>query len=688
MNFLNAELPVVVIVPGVGVAQNEPPAAQGPVAPELDMLNQMHTPHTRPYIFRRCREPPETLYTLATKAVLRRYIPTSSVNRRPPVNVAGGNKEKKKQLERYFGVLPEHLKVDLLRFLFGGRWSTYRQSHRTKLDREMFDNRLCCTYPEECTGSHGNDFSVPKHEAVLIWKILQGQTSNSLDLLPFMEGYQHNFMFEDMLYNIGARENNRDNQLRDVETEVLKNSKSLPYIQNVMLIGTYREINAPVWSKLFASMTNLQSLELHFWAGDHFFQLIRDICVDLREVILSRQRQSRLTRDLDMLPSIVRKFKNTLKVFIVDSRDKPFGLKTSKDLQRALSECEHLECLKLESEDSPYMHWCNSRYRVKTKKLLMTLRRSSKYKTIVRNINRCFNPDVVIDLFYDTYVDVDNHKHAFFTNGPTVGGGENTVSQATRNFEAEEVSLSFYKLMSEFGVKVGRLSVETDIRPEYFQCMFPNIEYLEMFARASRKVPMDQRFTLSTWTKLAEFSLEVDPGFSAMTTESLIVNMVGDVLTHSTNLSSLKVLASSSGLKVSELSLLLKLRKLKNNLKNIKTIEFLSPYCISNSGLTAQLAEFFIKNCPKLEELRDVASWTGTEEAWRSVAAHAEKAGLTTGWAKKTNRSALYTIDYDAEGWYQVDTGHQFELYNNLNDDWEVVEADDDINIDALDFPF
>ena len=52
---------------------------------------------------------------------------------------------------------------------------------------------------------------------------------------------------------------------------------------------------------------------------------------------------------------------------------------------------------------------------------------------------------------------------------------------------------------------------------------------------------MDQRFTLSTWTKLAEFSLEVDPGFSAMTTESLIVNMVGDVLTHSTNLSSLKV---------------------------------------------------------------------------------------------------------------------------------------------------
>ena len=34
----------------------------------------------------------------------------------------------------------------------------------------------------------------------------------------------------------------------------------------------------------------------------------------------------------------------------------------------------------------------------------------------------------------------------------------------------------------------------------------------------------------------------------------------------------------------------------------------------------------------------------------------------------------MYTIDYDSEGWVQVDTGHQFELYNNLNDDWEVVE--------------
>ncbi len=54
------------------------------------------------------------------------------------------------------------------------------------------------------------------------------------------------------------------------------------------------------------------------------------------------------------------------------------------------------------------------RYRVTTKKLMMTLRKSFKYKTVVRNVNRAFNSDVNIELFYDTYVDVENHKHAFF----------------------------------------------------------------------------------------------------------------------------------------------------------------------------------------------------------------------------------------------------------------------------------
>ena len=50
-----------------------------------------------------------------------------------------------------------------------------------------------------------------------------------------------------------------------------------------------------------------------------------------------------------------------------------------------------------------------------------------------------------------------------------------------------------------------------------------------------------------------------------------------------------------------------------------------------------------------------------------------------------TTQVSLYTIDYDSEGWVQTDTGHQFELYNNLNDDWEVVEMDNVEEIQIVD---
>ena len=73
-----------------------------------------------------------------------------------------------------------------------------------------------------------------------------------------------------------------------------------------------------------------------------------------------------------------------------------------------------------------------SRYRVTTKLLQMSLRKSFQYQTIVRNINRCFNEDLKIELHFDTYVDIDNHKHAFFSEGPVTGGGENTVAQSTK----------------------------------------------------------------------------------------------------------------------------------------------------------------------------------------------------------------------------------------------------------------
>ena len=51
-------------------------------------------------------------------------------------------------------------------------------------------------------------------------------------------------------------------------------------------------------------------------------------------------------------------------------------------------------------------------------------------------------------------------------------------------------------------------------------------------------------------------------------------------------------------------------------------------------------------------------------------------------------KDSLYTIDYDSEGWIQLDSGHKYELFNNLNDDWEMidVEADDNNVPPLLDF--
>ena len=79
------------------------------------------------------------------------------------------------------------------------------------------------------------------------------------------------------------------------------------------------------------------------------------------------------------------------------------------------------------------------------------------------------------------------------------------------------------------------------------------------------------------------------------------------------------MLAAQSGLQSSEYSFLLRLNETKHNLQQLTTVEFVSPFCISNNGLTSAVAKWFVANCPKLEMLRDVASWTGTLEAWKKV---------------------------------------------------------------------
>jgi len=635
---------------------------------------------SRPYCFRKCRDPPTTLYMLSMKVVLRRYLYTEETVKKPLNYPSLRNKSSKRQMERYLSVLPSHLKSDILTNLFsGGNWYSYRQAQKTMLDRQMFDNNLCCTYPEECPGLHESSFRVNKEDLVAIWRILQGTQSTTLDLLPFMENYNESYLWEDNMFNLSTttRDIFRNNQLRAIESSLTQSQKILANIQKVLLIGTFRELNAPLWAKLLPTMLYLQSIELHFWAAEHFFKIIHDLDVELKELILCRQRKSMLTKDIDLIPKIITKFKSSLRIFILDSKDQPFTEKLSKDIQRAISKCENLECLKIESCESPYLHWCNSRYRIKTKKLIMSLRRSDNYRTVIRNINRCFNSDVNIDLFYDTYVDIDNHKHSFFSNHSVLGGGENTVSISTRTFEALELHGDFYKLMSEFGVKVKRLSAETDIRPEYFMYQFPNLEYLELFARASRKVPVDTRFIERPWRNLKDFAMEVDPGFSSLTVEGLLIHVLGDIFTYTNQLETLKIHSNQSGIKVSETSLLVKLNQVRSHMNHLKSIEFLSPFCMSNSGLTSKLADFFLSSCPNLEILRDVASWAGSEEGWANVALKAERLGLNTAWANKTSRSALYTIDFDSEGWVQADTGHQFELYNNFNDDWDI-EVDND----------
>jgi len=637
-----------------------------------------------PYAFRGQPTLPPSLNSLATQRLLARYNPRPVFAKRvyPRLNRKVDFERARRQLTKYFNLLNDLIKSDLLEVLFNYRWDTYRQKHRTILDKEMLDNELCCTYPEECSGRHNLDLAVSNLEFVMVWKILVGKSATNLNLLPFLDQYHNSIMVQDMMFPSGPPKgigwDNRLNLYRDIEQELVKNTKSIANIQQIQFFATYRGFNSGTWGPLLQSMPKLQSLELHYWVGETFFDIIRESCTGLRELILFRQRQGRASKDLEKIPSLVNSLSNTLRVLIIDSVDSSFTQKTAKDLQKAVAGCKLLECLKLEADESPYVHWVNSRYRVHTKLLIMTLRRSYQYLTIVRNINRCFNSDVRIQLTYDTYVDIDNHKHAFFSHGPITGGGENTVAQSTKDFEVAEVGSNFYKLMSEFGPKVTTLHCETDIRPEYIAKLFPNLETLEMFSRATRRVPMDARFSNSsgTWNKLTTFTMEVDPGFSSACTEYLLVHILGDIFTNAKNLTSIKVLASQTGLKVSEFSLMLELNKVRNSVRKLREIVFLSPYRMQSQGISFQLATWFLSNCPDLQLLRDVSSWGGSEGEWDKVVRDAERRGLRAAFADKTRKVSLYTIDYDSEGWVQADTGHQFELYNNLNDDWEVVDMD------------
>ena len=277
------------------------------------------------------------------------------------------------------------------------------------------------------------------------------------------------------------------------------------------------------------------------------------------------------------------------------------------------------------------------------------------------------------------------------SHGPITGGGENTVAASTREFEQAELCDNFVQLFSSFGPRVTALHAETDIRPEYLARLFPRLESLEMFSRASRRVPVDPRLVRPdpAWPRLTTFTMEVDPGFSSSCTDQLLVHILGDLLRQAGHLRSVKVLASQTGLRVAEWRLLAELNKLSSQLQHITTIQFLSPYRMQSQGLSWQTALHLLQHCPRLQLLRDVSSWAGGPADWERVVREVRRRGLRLGWAEKTRKVSLYTIDYDSEGWVQTDTGHQFELYNNLNDDWEVVDLGnpdgDEIENDLVD---
>merc|ERR1712098_396148 len=100
-------------------------------------------------------------------------------------------------------------------------------------------------------------------------------------------------------------------------------------------------------------------------------------------------------------------------------------------------------------------------------------------------------------------------------------------------------------------------------------------------------------------------------------------------------------------------------------------------------GISYQVALWFLKHCPNLRLLRDVSSWGGEPRDWERVIREAESRGLTVGIAEKTRKDSLYTIDYDSEGWIQLDSGHKYELFNNLNDDWEMIDVEENFDEDV-----
>ena len=143
-----------------------------------------------PYVFRADPTNPPSLYKLSAIKLLARYNYKDMIAKQrklKKLNSKTSFERAKKQLTKYFGLLNDLIKADLMEMLFHYKWGSYRQSHKTILDVSMMENDICPTLPEECSGIHELDLQVPNLEYVMLWKILLGKTSSNLNMLHFME---------------------------------------------------------------------------------------------------------------------------------------------------------------------------------------------------------------------------------------------------------------------------------------------------------------------------------------------------------------------------------------------------------------------------------------------------------------------------------------------------------------------
>ena len=95
-----------------------------------------------PYIFRSDPTNPPSLYSMSAVKVLARYNTKELLvtkQKFQKLDSKASFERAKRQLTRYFGLLNDLIKSDLLEMLFNYKWDSYRQKHRSILDKEQ-----CC----------------------------------------------------------------------------------------------------------------------------------------------------------------------------------------------------------------------------------------------------------------------------------------------------------------------------------------------------------------------------------------------------------------------------------------------------------------------------------------------------------------------------------------------------------------